>query len=349
MTTRDPLEQTGREWTAEDQPDPGLGIGEAARQAAGNASRRARGSDAGHVLRSGCWSPAWSSLILGALGFVYAYSTTTIPDPTRTSRPRPRYVYYSDGKTGLGRFAEQNRESIPLAEMPAVDAGRGRSPPRTAPSTPTAASTRRASCARRSTTPRAASTQGASTITQQYVKILYLTQERTLTRKVKEAFLVAEAAAGAVQGARSSRATSTPSTSVAAPTASRPRRRRTSASRAKELTVPQGAMLAAVLNSPQLPRPGPRARRPRRACSSATSYVLDGMVAMGTLDAAEADKLRRQAARASQGSSGQQPVRRPAGLHADDGQGRAAPARLRRRRDRRRRPAGHDHLHQARR
>ena len=33
------------------------------------------------------------------------------------------------------------------------------------------------------------STQGASTITQQYVKILYLSQERTLSRKVKEAFL----------------------------------------------------------------------------------------------------------------------------------------------------------------
>ena len=32
-------------------------------------------------------------------------------------------------------------------------------------------------------------TQGASTITQQYVKILYLTQEQTLTRKVKEAIL----------------------------------------------------------------------------------------------------------------------------------------------------------------
>ena len=32
-------------------------------------------------------------------------------------------------------------------------------------------------------------TQGASTITQQYVKILYLTQEQTLTRKVKEAII----------------------------------------------------------------------------------------------------------------------------------------------------------------
>ena len=32
-------------------------------------------------------------------------------------------------------------------------------------------------------------TQGASTITQQYVKILYLSQERTWNRKIKEAFL----------------------------------------------------------------------------------------------------------------------------------------------------------------
>ena len=34
--------------------------------------------------------------------------------------------------------------------------------------------------------------QGASTITQQYVKILYLTQERTWKRKIKEAFLAAK-------------------------------------------------------------------------------------------------------------------------------------------------------------
>src|SRR5205085_5651887 len=36
---------------------------------------------------------------------------------------------------------------------------------------------------------RGGATQGASTITQQYVKILYLTQERSLSRKVHEAIL----------------------------------------------------------------------------------------------------------------------------------------------------------------
>ena len=42
-------------------------------------------------------------------------------------------------------------------------------------------------------------TQGASTITQQYVKILYLTQERSYTRKVKEAILSLKLGATAVQ------------------------------------------------------------------------------------------------------------------------------------------------------
>ena len=49
---------------------------------------------------------------------------------------------------------------------------------------------------------------------------------------------------------RSSRATSTRSTSAAAPTASRPRRRRTSKVDAKDLNLRQSAVLAAVLNNP---------------------------------------------------------------------------------------------------
>ena len=60
---------------------------------------------------------------------------------------------------------------------------------RTGRSGPTRASTPRASCARSSTTRPSDTTQGASTITQQYVKILYLTQERSYERKVKEAVL----------------------------------------------------------------------------------------------------------------------------------------------------------------
>src|SRR5689334_22528548 len=57
-------------------------------------------------------------VIIGALGFVYVYNSTTIPDPNKDFQTQTTNVYYKDGKTGLGRFAEQNRESIPFAEMP---------------------------------------------------------------------------------------------------------------------------------------------------------------------------------------------------------------------------------------
>ena len=117
------------------------------------------------------------------------YATTDIPDPNKDFQAQTTFVYYADGKTEIGRFASQNRRAIPLSDVPAARAGRGRSRPRTGPSTPTRASTRRASCAPRSATRRGNATQGASTITQQYVKVLYLSQERTLSRKVKEAFL----------------------------------------------------------------------------------------------------------------------------------------------------------------
>ena len=51
------------------------------------------------------------------------------------------------------------------------------------------------------------STQGASTITQQYVKVLYLSQDRTLTRKAKEAFLSLKIQRPDVQGGDPRRAT----------------------------------------------------------------------------------------------------------------------------------------------
>ncbi len=57
-------------------------------------------------------------VIIGALGFVYVYSSTTIPTPNKDFQTQTTNVYYKDGKTGLGRFVEQNRESIPFAQMP---------------------------------------------------------------------------------------------------------------------------------------------------------------------------------------------------------------------------------------
>src|SRR4051794_27594367 len=123
--------------------------------------------------------------VTGIGAFYYAYTQTNIPDPNRDFTTETTKVYYADGKTELGQFATQNRESIPLAEMPkhcqeAAVAAEDRTFWTNNGIDPKGIIRAAFSNARGN------ATQGASTITQQYVKILYLTQERSLQRKVKE-------------------------------------------------------------------------------------------------------------------------------------------------------------------
>ena len=97
-------------------------------------------------------------------------------------------VYYSDGKSEMARLSEDggNRESVPLSEISepmqhAIVAAEDRdfyqnsgiSPSGIARAVWVAVKGGKA-------------TQGGSTITQQYVKNYFLTQDRTLTRKAKE-------------------------------------------------------------------------------------------------------------------------------------------------------------------
>ncbi len=125
-------------------------------------------------------------------GFVYIYKTTELPDPNADFETNTSFVYYDDGKGGqgdqLGQYAIQNRDAISYDEMPqdikdAVVAAENR--------TFWSDSGIDYKGIVRALFNNAAgnATQGASTITQQYIKILYLTQERTYTRKLKEAVL----------------------------------------------------------------------------------------------------------------------------------------------------------------
>ena len=117
------------------------------------------------------------------------------------------------------------------------------SPPRTATSSSTAASTPSASPGRCGPNLRNEGVQqGGSTITQQYVKNVYLTHERTVTRKLKEAALAVKLERELPEGGDPRRATSTPSTSGGAPTACRPRRRPTSARTSSELDAARGRL-----------------------------------------------------------------------------------------------------------
>ena len=123
-------------------------------------------------------------------GFVYLYKTTDLPDPNADFETKTSFVYYDNGKgeRPLGQYAIQNRDAISYDEMPqdikdAVVAAENR--------TFWSDSGIDYKGIVRALFNNAAgnATQGASTITQQYIKILYLTQERSYTRKLKEAIL----------------------------------------------------------------------------------------------------------------------------------------------------------------
>jgi len=235
------------------------------------------------------------TLIAGLVGalvlvsmFYIAYRATDIPSENAAFQAQTTNVYYSDGKTKIGRYAIQNRESIPLADIPKVmqDA--------------VVAAEDRTFWTNKGIDPkgiiRAAfsnakggATQGASTITQQYVKILYLTQERTFKRKIKEAFLslkiqqkyskseILEGYLNTIyfgRGAYGVQAASRAYFGIPA----------------KKLNASQSAMLAAVLNSPNYLSPD-RSDASRSALQARYDYVVSGMRSMGAISTTEAGEI----------------------------------------------------------
>ena len=122
------------------------------------------------------------------LAFLVLYALVKVPTPNEFSTAQTTVVTYADGKTEIARVADANRTSIPLSDVPLV-----------VQREVLAAEDRdfyEHGGFSASGIARAAwnniiggSTQGGSTITQQYAKNAYLTQDRTLTRKAKELVL----------------------------------------------------------------------------------------------------------------------------------------------------------------
>nr|NLI50460.1 penicillin-binding protein [Propionibacterium sp.] len=111
---------------------------------------------------------------------------TPIPTPNADFAAVNTHLLYSDGKTELGTLSVQNREEIPLDQMPqyvkdAIVAGEN-------PTFWTDPGISVSGILRAITTLTSGTdtAQGGSTITQQYVKLMYLSQERTLIRKLRE-------------------------------------------------------------------------------------------------------------------------------------------------------------------
>ena len=57
-------------------------------------------------------------LAVGIGAFAYLYATIEIPQPETIALAEKTSVYYADGKTKIGTFAEQNREIIDCSVLP---------------------------------------------------------------------------------------------------------------------------------------------------------------------------------------------------------------------------------------
>ena len=123
--------------------------------------------------------------VIGMGAFDHAYTQTDIPNPNAEFETETTFVDDADGKTVVGRFATQNRESTPTLESRrniklAVVAAEDQSFWTNKGIDPKGIIRAAFSNARGN------STQGGSGITQQYVKNAYLSDSRTLKRKLQE-------------------------------------------------------------------------------------------------------------------------------------------------------------------
>jgi membrane peptidoglycan carboxypeptidase len=231
-------------------------------------------------------------IVLGAVTFFVLYQSIDIPDENADFKTETTKVYYSDGKHLIGTFATQDRESIPLSDMPAsMQAAVIAAEDRTFYSN-RGIDLKGIIRAARNNATSGEIQGGASTITQQYVKILYLNQERSYTRKVKEAILsikihnqltkkqILEGYLNTIYFGNGSYGLEVASQTYF----NKP---------AKELKYAESALLATILNSPSFYNPyaeGAEARITPRF-----HYVMDGMLKSGAItaeqNAAWQDKL----------------------------------------------------------
>ena len=260
------------------------------RSSAGSRSRR-RASSARSTRRKGKRGILRKILIgfalLVALGIgavVAAYLMIDIPKPNDRAVQQASVLYYSDGKTEMDRIATVNRESVTLDQIPkpvqhaflaAEDRSfydnRGVSPKGIfrAISGALAGQNR----------------GGGSTITQQYVKNYFLTQDQTLDRKGREILLsvkidgelskdqILENYLNTIYFGRGADGIQTASKAYFN-------------KNVQDLTPSEGALLASVIRGPSLYDPALGEEQTTLA-TGRWNYVLDGMVSQGWMTASE--------------------------------------------------------------
>ena len=244
--------------------------------------------------RRGRWAKrlgltALVGLALGVIAFGVAYALIDTPEPNDLVNAQTSIVYYADGKTEMDRISVDggNRVSVPLKQVPeavrqAHLAAEDRDFYQNSGISPTGIA--RAVWVGL----RGGATQGGSTITQQYVKNYFLTQDQTLTRKGREIIISIKIAKqqskdtilqnylNTIYYGRGAYGIQTASKAYFGKDVSK-------------LTASEGALLASVIRGPSFYDPGLGEEQTANA-KERWAYVMDGMVEQGWVSQAERDK-----------------------------------------------------------
>ncbi|MFH0519661.1 transglycosylase domain-containing protein [Streptomyces sp. M41] len=258
----------------------------AARRAAKKGSKGADGK--GRIRRLFTWKKILGTflglVLLGMAAFIVLYMLIPIPKGNAEAKLQSNVYKYSDGSV-LARRGDLNREIVDLAEVP-----------KPVQKTFVAAENKtffkdsgvdlKGTARGLANTLTGKGAQGGSTITQQYVKNYYLTQEQTVTRKLKELVISLKLdrekskdyiLAGYIntsyygRGAYGIQAAAQAYYRVDA----------------RDLSVEQGAYLAALLQAPNQYDFALASEKGKQMAKARWNYVLDNMVEQGWLDKAE--------------------------------------------------------------
>jgi membrane peptidoglycan carboxypeptidase len=260
-------------------------------------TRRSRGSGGppgpGGATGAGRPRRRWGRIILftlmglaafGLASVGIAYAMTDIPQPNDAALAQASVIYFADGKTEMGRISEVNRQSVKLSQVPdhvqkAMLAAEDRTFYENNGVSPTGIA--RAVWVGL----RGGQQQGGSTITQQYVKNYFLTQDRTYARKVREILIsvkidgqlskdeILENYVNTIYFGRGAYGVQTASKAYFGKDVGK-------------LDVSQAALLAAVINAPSLFDPALSADNRVRS-QERWNYVMDGMVTKGWISPEE--------------------------------------------------------------
>jgi membrane peptidoglycan carboxypeptidase len=176
-------------------PGPGPGRGRAA--AAGPPPKR-RFIDYPRWGKDGWrrWMPSWKQVTGLCIAFVgalvgvsgVAYAMVEVPQENLAAKAQNNVYYWDDGKQMAATGGEVNRQNVKIAQIPqamqnAVISGENKTFRTDAGVDPMGIARALFNMAK------GGDTQGGSTITQQYVKNTYLSQDQTISRKFKELFI----------------------------------------------------------------------------------------------------------------------------------------------------------------